>query len=74
MIVIGERISIIAKKVRDAMMSRDKKPLQELALVQMKTGANYLDLSIGPAEEGGEELMDWGSKNASGGCQSAIMH
>lgn len=62
MIVIGERISIIAKKVRDAMMSRDKKPLQELAIAQMKAGANYLDLSIGPAEEGGEELMDWGVK------------
>ena len=57
MIVIGERISIM-QKGKDAMMSRTK-TLQELALVQMKTGANYLDLSIGPAEEGGEELMDW---------------
>jgi len=59
MIIIGEKISIIAKKVREAMMNRDPNPIQELAEVQWKAGANYIDVNTGPAEEKGEELMTW---------------
>ncbi len=59
MIIIGEKISIIAKRVREAMMKRDPLPLQELAEKQWKEGANMIDLNIGPAEDGGDELMAW---------------
>ncbi|MBI4686965.1 MAG: dihydropteroate synthase [Nitrospirae bacterium] len=59
MIIIGEKISIIAKKVREAMMKRDPLPLQELAERQWKEGANMIDVNIGPAEDGGDELMAW---------------
>lgn len=59
MLIIGERISIIAKKIRDAMLSRDPRPIQERAVAQVEAGADMLDVSIGPADEGGEELMDW---------------
>ncbi len=59
MIIIGEKISIIAKKVREAMMSRDPKPIQELAEAQWKAGAHFIDVNTGPAEEKGEELMTW---------------
>jgi len=62
MIVIGEKISVMAKKVREALVSRDAKPLQELAVAQAKAGANFIDVSIGPAEDNGPELMDWAVK------------
>jgi 5-methyltetrahydrofolate corrinoid/iron sulfur protein methyltransferase len=59
MIVIGEKISIIAKKVREAMNSRHPKPIQEIAEAQRKAGAHFIDVNIGPAEENGEDLMKW---------------
>lgn len=59
MLIIGEKISILAKSMREAMIARDKKPIQERAVKQVEAGANMLDVSIGPADDGGEELMDW---------------
>ncbi|MFZ5907278.1 MAG: dihydropteroate synthase [Nitrospirota bacterium] len=59
MLIIGEKLSIIAKRVREAMMNRDKGPIQEIAVSQWKSGAGMIDANIGPAEDGGEELMQW---------------
>lgn len=59
MLIIGERISILAKSVREAMLSRNPGPIQERALKQVKAGADMLDVSIGPADDGGEDLMEW---------------
>ncbi|HAK88913.1 MAG: hypothetical protein A2X55_10230 [Nitrospirae bacterium GWB2_47_37] len=59
MLIIGEKLSIIAKRVREAMFSRDKGPIQEIATRQWKEGSGMIDANIGPAEDGGEELMQW---------------
>jgi 5-methyltetrahydrofolate corrinoid/iron sulfur protein methyltransferase len=59
MIVIGEKLSIIAKRVREAMANHDPKPIQEIAGAQWKAGSHLIDVNIGPAEEKGEELMTW---------------
>lgn len=59
MIIIGEKISVIAKKVREAMDARDPKPIQDLAVAQWKAGAKFIDVNIGPAEDKGEDLMKW---------------
>jgi 5-methyltetrahydrofolate corrinoid/iron sulfur protein methyltransferase len=59
MLIIGEKLSIIAKRVREAMMSKDKGPIQEIAKAQADAGAGMIDANIGPAEDGGEELMEW---------------
>lgn len=59
MLIIGEKLSIIAKRVREAMMKRDKGPIQEIAIRQWKEGSGMIDANIGPAEDGGEELMEW---------------
>jgi len=59
MVVIGEKISIIARRVREAMTNRDPKPIQELAEAQWRAGAHLIDVNIGPAEEKGDELMRW---------------
>ena len=59
MLIIGEKLSIIAKRVREAMMKKDKDPIQEIAVSQWKAGAGMIDANIGPAEDGGEDLMQW---------------
>lgn len=59
MLIIGEKLSIIAKRVREAMMKRDKVPIQEIATRQWKEGSGMIDANIGPAEDGGEDLMQW---------------
>ncbi|MEK6775862.1 MAG: dihydropteroate synthase [bacterium] len=59
MLLIGERINVITKVQREAMKNRDPKPIQEMAVKQVKAGANMLDINIGPAEDDGPELMDW---------------
>ena len=59
MLIIGEKLSIIAKRVREAMMKKDKGPIQEIATRQWKEGSGMIDANIGPAEDGGEDLMQW---------------
>jgi 5-methyltetrahydrofolate corrinoid/iron sulfur protein methyltransferase len=59
MIVIGECIHIIAKRVREAIDSRDKGFIQELAKRQVEKGAHILDLNLGPMKKAGPEVMTW---------------
>ncbi|MEW6680079.1 MAG: dihydropteroate synthase [bacterium] len=59
MILIGESINITSRKMGEAMRNRDKKPIQELALLQEEKGADMLDVNIGPARKEGKELMSW---------------
>jgi len=59
MLIIGEKLSIIAKRVREAMMKKDKGPIQEIAIRQWKEGSGMIDANIGPAEDEGENLMQW---------------
>ena len=59
MVIIGEKISIIAKRVREAMMKKEKGPIQDIAIAQWKSGAGVIDANIGPAEDDGEDLMQW---------------
>jgi len=59
MLIIGECLSIISKKVREAILKRDKKPIQKIAIEQWKSGANMIEANIGPAEDDGEKLMEW---------------
>jgi len=41
------------------MMKKDKGPIQEIAIRQWKEGSGIIDANIGPAEDGGEDLMQW---------------
>ena len=59
MIVIGECIHIIAKRVREAVDNRDKQFIQDLAKRQVEKGAQVLDLNLGPMKKTGPEVMAW---------------
>jgi len=58
-IVIGERIHCISPAIKKAMEIRDPQPILKRAKEQIAQGATYLDVNIGPAEKGGEDLMKW---------------
>ena len=57
--VIAENINVMSKKIGLAMKNRDKKPIQELAEKLSANGSDLLDVNLGPARKGGEELMEW---------------
>ena len=59
MILIGENINIMSKTIGPALRERNPGPIQELARAEAEAGIDYLDLNIGPARRGGDELMKW---------------
>jgi len=61
-VTIGERIHCIAPSIRKAMDERDPEPILQRAYEQIKAGATYLDVNIGPAEKDGPERMMWAVK------------
>lgn len=61
-VVIGERIHCISPVIRDAMNTMTPDPILQRASEQLKSGATYLDVNIGPAEKNGVELMQWSVK------------
>jgi 5-methyltetrahydrofolate corrinoid/iron sulfur protein methyltransferase len=56
---IGENLNVVTKVYGQAMKDRNPKPLQELAVKEAEKGVDFIDVNIGPARKGGEELMDW---------------
>ena len=61
-VTIGERIHCISPVIREAMATFNPDPILERAAAQIKAGATYLDVNIGPAESNGPELMTWAVK------------
>lgn len=61
-VTIGERIHCISPVIREAMATFNPDPILERAAQQIKAGATYLDVNIGPAESNGPELMTWAVK------------
>ncbi len=59
MILIGENINIMSQTIGPALKERNPEPIQQLVREEIEAGIDYLDLNIGPARKGGDELMDW---------------
>lgn len=59
MLLIGENLNVMVKKIGTAMKERDPKPIQELAIAEANAGVDYIDINLGPARKGGGELMAW---------------
>lgn len=59
MILIAESINVMSQTLGPAMKERNPKPIQEMAKAEVEAGADYLDINIGPARRGGDELMQW---------------
>ena len=59
MLLIGENLNVMVKKIGTAMKDKDRKPIQELAIAETEAGVDYIDINLGPARKGGGELMEW---------------
>ncbi len=59
MILIGENLNVMVKRIGQAMKEKNPKPIQELAAAEAEAGVDYIDVNLGPARKGGEELMQW---------------
>jgi 5-methyltetrahydrofolate corrinoid/iron sulfur protein methyltransferase len=59
MLLIGESLNVISKKIGKAFKERDPKPIQEEAQFQKEKGMDYIDINLGPAKKDGPELMPW---------------
>lgn len=59
MILIGENLNVMVTKIGRAIKDRDPKPIQDLAVAEADAGVDYIDINLGPARKGGEELMAW---------------
>lgn len=59
MYIIGENIHIISQKVKDALAAKDAKFFQDLAVRQVESGAQVLDVNLGPRKKDWEEVFPW---------------
>jgi 5-methyltetrahydrofolate corrinoid/iron sulfur protein methyltransferase len=59
MILIGENLNVVTKKIGTAMREKDSKPIREMAIAEASASMDYLDINIGPARKDGGELMEW---------------
>ena len=59
MLIIGENLNVISKKIGQALKERDPKPIREMAEAQTRAGVDLIDLNLGPARKAGAELMEW---------------
>jgi len=59
MILIGENLNVISQTLGPALKERNAGPIEEMAKAETEAGTDLIDLNIGPARKGGDELMDW---------------
>ncbi len=72
MIIIGERINGMFTDVKDAIASKNKQPIQDLARKQTEAGAAYLDVNVGTAAADQEGTMQWLVETIQETCTTAL--
>ena len=56
---IGENLNVINKGIGRAFKEMDPSPIREMAEKLAAAQVNFIDINLGPARKGGEELMSW---------------
>ena len=59
MILIGENLNVMSQTLGPALRERNAGPIEEMAKEETAAGVDLIDLNIGPARRGGDELMAW---------------
>jgi cobalamin-dependent methionine synthase I len=59
MILIGENLNVISQTLGPALKEKNADPIEGMAKAETKAGIDLIDLNIGPARRGGDELMAW---------------
>jgi 5-methyltetrahydrofolate corrinoid/iron sulfur protein methyltransferase len=58
-LLIGENLNVMSKKIGEALKQRDPEPIRAMAEAQKKAGMDMMDINLGPARKEGPELMEW---------------
>ena len=56
---IGENLNVMSKVLGPAMKGRNATPIQDMIKSEVEKNVDYIDINIGPARKGGDELMEW---------------
>ena len=56
---IGENLNVINKQIGRAFKEKDPAPIRAMAEKLAQAKVDYIDINLGPARKGGEELMSW---------------
>lgn len=56
---IGENLNVINKGIGQAFKDKDPVPIRQMAERIAQSEVDYIDINLGPARKGGEELMSW---------------
>lgn len=59
MILIGENLNIMSKRLAEAFHNRNPEPIRKMVEAEVVAGMDMLDLNIGPARKDGPEFMQW---------------
>jgi len=59
MILIGENLNVISQTLGPALREKNAGPIEEMAKAETEANIDLIDLNIGPARKGGDELMSW---------------
>jgi 5-methyltetrahydrofolate corrinoid/iron sulfur protein methyltransferase len=59
MILIGENLNVMSQTLGPALREKNAAPIQAMAKAETAAGIDLIDLNIGPARKGGDELMSW---------------
>jgi 5-methyltetrahydrofolate corrinoid/iron sulfur protein methyltransferase len=59
MILIGEDLNVMSKKISQALKERNPEPIRKLIVGQTQAGMDYLDLNVGPLTKEPVETMEW---------------
>jgi cobalamin-dependent methionine synthase I len=58
-IIVGELINSSRKEVRESISNRERDKIQQLAIDQASSGANYIDINCGTLVHGERDTMQW---------------
>lgn len=72
MFIIGERINGMFKKVGKAISEKDADYIKNLALDQLNSGADALDISVGPVKGDKAGHMEWLVKTVAGVTEAPL--
>jgi len=59
MLLIGENLNVIDRVIGKAFKEKDPRPIAEEAKRQKEKGMDWIDINLGPARKGGDELMEF---------------
>ncbi len=59
MILIGENLNVISQSLGPALREKNAEPIEAMAKAETEADVDLIDLNIGPARKGGDELMAW---------------